>query len=99
MRLRIIGLLIAVWCTPLHARMGTQEQMIWLEPLTYREMREIRAKAMQMAPKSTKNERPGGAGQTERKSAGKDGKKRSWGVNASGVSMSDQALFQQNSAR
>ncbi|MCP4128621.1 MAG: DUF4198 domain-containing protein, partial [Gammaproteobacteria bacterium] len=53
--------------------------MIWLEPLTYQQMREMRDKAMQMAPKSTKNKRPSGAEQAERKTADKDGaKKRSW---------------------
>ncbi|MCP3669377.1 MAG: DUF4198 domain-containing protein [Gammaproteobacteria bacterium] len=80
MRLQIIVLLIAVCSTPLHAMVNANEETIWLEPLTYQQMREMRDRAMQMAPKSTKKERPSGAGQAERKTAGKDGvKKRSWG--------------------
>ena len=78
MRILITGLLMAIWLTPSYARMGGQE-MIWLEPLSYQKMREMRDKAKEMA----KSKKPMGAERTgERPSDGKkmaDGeKKKSW---------------------
>lgn len=77
-RLRIIGLLMAIWCTPSYAQLSAQELMIWLEPLTYQEMREMRERAKEMA-KSQMGDRSGARQSDSKNAAGEERKKRGWG--------------------
>jgi len=78
MRLRVtIGVLIAIWFSPSYAQMRTQDLMIWLEPMTYREMREMREKAREMARSQT-DDRPGAKQSDVKKAAGEEKRKRSW---------------------
>ncbi|MCU7924522.1 MAG: DUF4198 domain-containing protein [Candidatus Thiodiazotropha sp. (ex Dulcina madagascariensis)] len=53
MRLRISALLMAAWCSLSYAQPGVEEPMIWLEPLSYQAMREMRDKARQMVQSQT----------------------------------------------
>jgi len=83
MRLLTIGLLIAVWCAPVLARSSAHGQMIWLEPLTYQQMRDMMDKAKAMAAKAKGAQRPGTTGKPGGKPEGKpaakkEGKKPSW---------------------
>lgn len=79
MRLLTIGLLIAVWCAPVFARSNAHNQMIWLEPLTYQQMRDIMDKAKAMAAKARESKRPSDSGKPQGKPVAKnDGKKKSW---------------------
>lgn len=79
MRLLTIGLLISIWCAPVHARSSTHNQMIWLEPLTYQQMREMMDKAKAMAAKAWESKQPSDSGKPQGKPAAKEnGKKRSW---------------------
>jgi hypothetical protein len=81
MRLLIIALLMAIWCAPVHARSSAHDQTIWLEPLTYQQMREMMDKAKEMAAKAQMGKRPAVAGKPEGEAAAgkEEGKKRSWG--------------------
>ncbi len=74
MRHLLTGLLIAACCTPLYAKSGSYGQMMWLEPLTYQQMREMMDKAKQMREKAAADKRPEGAEQPKQNEKGK----RSW---------------------
>lgn len=84
MRILTIGLLIAVWCAPVFARSSAHGQMLWLEPLTYQQMRDMMDKAKAMAAKAQQGKGPAVSGKPGGKPGGKPagnkeaGKKPSW---------------------
>jgi hypothetical protein len=56
-RFSIVGLLIAICCLPSYARTSPQDSFLWLQPISYQEMREMMAKAKAMS-KSDQGGRP-----------------------------------------
>ncbi len=75
MRLKITGLLLAACCTCVSAQPHKPGPMLWLEPLTYQQMREMMDKAKEMREKAAKDKRPDGAEQPTQQ---EEKKKRSW---------------------